>query len=337
MANLPYIVYGTVTDSDDAVVSGVRVTLRNDTNGEKVNTTTNSSGRYAVDAGNLTSGYLETDYLTVACSYGLEYDEESFEITGSNYNQDLELEEEAESGDLTYCQVQDVLDELGGKTTSDISYSRLRKIILRSEAEIDARCGTSFKSNTVTNEYHDFDQYTSYRSPEQLRTYSTDYLVGTRNDFRSTTYNDKFRLDHYPVIAITSLYRNANGNSSSDSWTLLTEQTGSGGDFIVDKDTGFVTFVNNYPALGMRKIKVSYTYGITTVPKTIERLCILLSVRDVLVSKSSESLFDNQSSISIESISISGGISGSVTYYKWLTEEINKLWDIIGDNSFNVA
>lgn len=326
----PFPVYGTILDSDSNAVS-TKVVLRNDRTGEKTSTTSNTSGAYVLDAANFSSGYMTTDRITLIAAYGDESNEDSVLISDNDHNIDLTLEEVSDSTDTSYCTIQDVLDELGDKTTSDISYERIRKIILRAEAEIDERTESSFKSNTETDEVYDFDQYTGWKSPTQLRSFSSDLTTSSRTDYWNTPYNDRLRLNNRPVLSITSLYKNENSQSSTDNWTLLTEQTGSGGDFIVNYDTGSVTFVANAPGVGVRKIKVSYTWGRSSVPKTVERLTILLSVRDVLMSKGHASQFDSVDSISLEGISISKGISNSIGYYTWLIEEIERLWRVVGD------
>ena len=328
--SFPYPIQGTILDSGSVAVV-TKVILRNDRTGEKISTISNSSGQYVLDAGNLASGYMTSDRVTIVVSYGDEEGSSSILISSNTHTINITLSSIAESTDLTYCQVQDILDELGDKTTSDINYERVRKTVLRAEAEIEERSGTKFKSTTVTNEYHDFDQYTSWKGPEQLRGYATDMLVGSRNDYWNTVYNDRIRLKYTPVLTITALSKNNNGKNETDSWESLTQQTGSGGDFIVDLDTGIVTFVGNAPALGIRKVKVSYTYGFSSVPKTVERLAILLSIKSILTSKVNSSQFDSTDSISLEGISISKGTGGSVTYMDALNKEIKELWLIIGD------
>jgi len=331
MANLPFVISGVITDTDATNPNGAKVILRNNTNGETTSTTTNSSGQYALDAANLTSGYLNTDSITIYCAWGLAAGESSFLISSDTHTANITLTTVADSADTNYCTVQNVLDELGDKSTSDISFLRIRNIILRAEAEIDERTESSFTTNTETDEVYDFDQYTGWKSPTQLRGFSTELNTSSRTDYWNTTYNDRLRLNNYPLISITSLYKNENGQSATDSWTELTEQEGSGGDFIVNYDTGTITFVSNPPGIGVRKIKVTYTWGRSTVPKTVERLCILLSVRDVLMSKGHASQFDSVDSISLEGISISKGISGSIAYYEWLIKEIERLWSIVGN------
>lgn len=330
MASFPYPVYGTITDSDSNQVS-TRVVLRNDRTGEKINKTSLTNGKYILEAANLASGYMDTDRLTVISSYGDEEKESSFLISdyGGGHNVDLELATISESSDTTYCQPQDVLDELGDKTTSDISYERLRKIILRSESEIDERSNSKFTSTTVTDEMYNFDQYSTWQGPEQLRYYSTSQLVGTRSDHWNSWFNDKIQLKKRPVISITSLSSNSQGYGEVDSWTELTEQTGSGGDFYFNPNTGIVTFMKNFPVQGTRKMKVTYVYGTATTPKVVERLCILLSVRDVLTSKTNNNQF-SPGDISVDGFSMSDNIGASVTYMNWISREIESLWSVVG-------
>ncbi len=334
----PFVVVGTVTDSGSSNVS-TKVVMRNNRTGEKINQTSNSSGQYVLDAANLASGYMDTDTLSLIAAYGDEDDEESILIStyGGGTTVNLILETVADSADTTYCQIQDVLDELGDKSVSDISYERVRKIILRNEADIDERSETKFKSTTITEEIHNFDQYTSYKSAEQLRGHSSNLVTTPRADNWNTIYNDKFKLNHSPVLAITSLYKNLAGASQTDNWDELTEQEGSAGDFLVNKDIGVITFVNNVPPLGQRRIKVTYTYGYSVVPKVVEDLCVLLSVKKIIISKASDSQFESIDAISLEGYSDSKGISGTTGYITLLNEEIEKLWEQVGDLTTKIS
>lgn len=407
MVNFPYIVYGTITDSEASNPDNAKVILRNDRTGEKTSGNTNSSGVYLLDAANLTNGYVDSDRFTVICAYGDEDNEESFLMSSypGGHMVNLTLATVAESSDTTYCQIQDVLDELGDKTTSDIAYERVRKIIIRAESEIDERSGTTFKSTLISKEILNFDQYTSWKSAEQLRGYQSDMIVGTRNDYWNTYFNDKIRVKNAPLInpftqlsavtttvattltvdstsgfpssgtifiynstngteridytgttsttftgctrsadsttatahaddsyvSMNSVSKNTGGSSGEDNWEDLEPQLGGGGSYIINTNTGIVIFVNNPPPLGIRKMRVSYSHGYDSVPKTIERLSILLSVRDVLTSKSSDEEFDKIDDMSLDGISTSGGVGGSVNYFRFLNEEIERLWKIVGD------
>jgi len=408
--NLPYVVYGTVTDSNSALVASIRVTARNDTSGETTNATTNASGEYAIDLANLTSGYVNTDRITIICSYGLEEQESSFLISADTHSVNLTLVVRTESTDVTYCQLQDVYDELDGKTTSDISYNRVRKAILRAEAEIDERTKSKFSATLVSDEIYDFNQYTSYKSPDQLIQRQSEVLVGNRSDHWNTYFNDKFRLNKSPLVnlktqlngvttttattltvdsttgfptsgtifiynstngveridytgttsttftgltrssnsttasahadnayvTMMSISKNEQGDSAEDDWEDLEPQRGGGGDYLAYNDTGHIVFVDNVPALGSRKLQISYTYGYVTVPTQVQDLCILLAVRKILLAKGHGSTFDSVDDISIGDLSISGA-GGSVSYMRWLKQEIDDLWKTVGDLAQDTA
>lgn len=327
--NLPYIINGTITDTDATNPNGAKVVIRNDTNGETISVLTNSSGQYVGDVANLTSGYTQTDRITVTCAFGNASNEDSFLISDDTHTVNLTLATVAESSDVTYAQIVDVLEELGDKTTDDISYSRVRKAILRAESEIEQRSNTKFKSTTFTDKEYDFNQYTTYKSPEQLIGRNTSILTGNRNDYQNSFFNDKLKLGIRPILTITSLETNSASLNGTDNWTTLTEQTGSGGDFIIGLTEGEITFLNNVPALGKRKVRISGTYGYSTVPGVVERLTILLAIKSILTSKSSGSQFDSTDGVSLEGISITKGIGGSVSYLSDIRKEIMDLWKSI--------
>jgi len=327
--DLPYPVRGTVYSSDGttAMGAGVIVYLRNESSNEKISTLTDSDGKYFLDAANLAGGYNNGDILTVFVIYSNYEASESHTISGEGgYEQDLILSEVEDSSTIYYCTVQNVLDELDGKTTSDISAMRIVRAIQRAERIIEDKTGQKFRSVTVTNEIYDWNEYTSWKSPEQLGYVS----VNDRHDYLNAVFNDRFRLNHYPIISITSLEKNEAGANSTDSWTALTEQTGSGGDFVVDKDTGIIDFINRKPRFGKRSIRVSYTYGYSSTPKSVERLTILLAVKDILLSKISSSQFDNIENISFEGISITKGTTSATSYIDSINKEIEQLWEIVG-------
>ena len=402
--NLPYLVSGKITDTDSTNPNNAKVVLRNDTNGEQIHVFTDSAGDYVADLGNLSSGYTNTDRITIICSFGNASKESSFLISDDTHFVDLTLVTVLESSNATYCQVQDVLDELGDKTTSDISYRRIVNSILRAESEIDERTNTSFKVTRVTDEYYDLDQYTSYKSPTQTVGYQQDFLVGTRNDHWGSYYNDRFKLNKSPLVNPTTqlngvttttatsitvdstasfpdtgtifvynstngseqinyssktstqftsctrsansttasahadnsyvtmirLSKNTGGLSSSDSWTDLEPQVGGGGDFLTNNTLGLITMADNYPSMGMRRVKASYNYGYISVPKHVERLAILLAVKDVLMSKVNSSTFDTTDSVDLGEISITKGTGSTVNYITSINNEIKSLWEVVG-------
>lgn len=332
--NLPYIVYGTVKLSGVGL-SSATVYMRNERTGETINILTNSNGVYVLDAANLASGYEGTDNLTVFVLYQNYEGSGTASIASDEHEVNITVTAVVAPTTTSYCFVQDVWNELDGKTASDISASRIMTAILRAEELIDEKTGQVWKSTSII-EYYDFNQYNSYQSPESLELYGGTGVV--RGDYgRFNSGRNKFRLNHYPVISITSLSRNLAGSNLADSWNALTEQSGSGGDFTVDLDTGCVDFITNVPRYGKRAVKVIYAYGRSTTPHLIQSLCTKLAAKDVIISKAFGSQFTSIDSIQIETIRITKGASNTVDFLNNLDKQINEIWDAVGQISIDIS
>jgi len=319
------MISGTVYDTNGSTpINGATVRARNETTNSIISVITDSSGNYVLDAANFSSGYLETDKVTVYVIY-TNYDASAtLDIANDEHEADLTLTAIADSSLIYYCTVQDVFDELD-ISDSDLTAQRVIKAVQRAEARINEHTQTTFTSTTVT-EYYDFNQYNSVKSPEQM------FYLGTtsRRDYWNTNFNNKFKLKQFPIVSVTSLSKNTSSAGQTDSWTALTEQSGSGGDFEIDKITGWVTFMTNIPRYGQRAIKVIYVYGYAIVPKQVERLTILLAVSDIVRMKASSASFNNSENITISELSISNGAGSVSLYLKNLKDEIKEAWEEVG-------
>ncbi len=155
---------------------------------------------------------------------------------------------------------------------------------------------------------------------------------------------DTIKLRNRPLISISSLGINIATATEADSFTALTEQTGSGGDFIKDVRAGTVTFISNPPKWGKkRSFKITYAWGLDRSStdrkdvmkrEIVRELCVLLSVRQVLTAKHSGAHFDTQEDISLESISTTIVSTKVVAYLAMIKERVIDLWASIG--VFNV-
>jgi len=324
--SFPYVANGTVTDSNRDAIASQTVTARNETTNNITSVTTNSIGQYVLDVANISGGYLTSDRITVYCNSGNEFKESSFLISDDTHLVNLQLEAITDSELIYYCTVQDIWDELGGKNATDISAHRVIKIVQRAESEIEDSTGTAWREVTVTDELYDINDETMYMSPERM------YLRGYQNrvDYWRLNYSDTLKLNKEPIVSITTLERNTAGLNSVDNWDELTEQDGSGGDFILYKKEGLVKFVQNIPRYGKRSVKVTYIYGRETVPKSVERLTILLTVRDIILSKVTGSQFSNQKTISVDGLTVQGGITSGTSYLNIVNNEIDRLWSKVG-------
>lgn len=330
--NLPYPIFGLVYNTDNSLIgSGVLVKARNNSTGEITSQNTNGSSEYALDLANLTSGYELTDSITVYVYAQSAYIESTFLVSSNQHHFDLTLVEIEDSTLIKgYTTVQRVYEELDDAGSSEVSARRVINSLLEAEREIDERSGMGFSSTTITQEIYDWNQYTTNMSPERLNWSGGD---NTRTDSWGVGMRDRLWLRNRPIVSITTLQRNTSGESSTDAWETLTENTGSSGDYVLTptgKSSGYIDFVGNRPRNGKRSVRITYQTGYSATPKNVSRLATLLAVKSIVLSKISRSFFDSPSSISLRGIMIdrSGASQG---YIRMLNEEIDRLWKGIGE------
>lgn len=160
-----------------------------------------------------------------------------------------------------YCNAQDVYDFMGIDDTS-INPNAINLIIEGISKEIDNRTNSSFISNTATDEYHD-----------GLGSFRRDYFT-----------------KHVPILAISALSTTQNTSDESTTWTELTE--GRGEDFIKYTETGKITIINGsyIPPETEQGMKVTYTWGYSSIPNDIRRLAILMCARDLRLATASKNI-----------------------------------------------
>lgn len=329
--NLPFPVFGRVYYTASALIgSGTLVKLRNNRTNEIVSDTTTSASEYALDGGNFASGYELTDSLTVYVFSKNAYVESTFLVSSDQHKFDLTLVEVADSTLISYTNIQRVFEELDDATSSDIGARRIVNTIQEAEREIEERTGMKFASTTVTQEIYDYNQYTAWKSPEALEFYGG---MSGRNDYFNISVRDRIQLRNRPIISITTLQRNTAGENATDSWETLTEQTGTGGDYVLTeqlKSAGMIDFVKNKPRNGKRAMRITYKYGYDTTPANVRRLTTLLAVKSIVMSKISRSFFDSPHSISLRGIMIDRSQSQK-SYMDMINNEIDRLWKSIGE------
>src|SRR3990167_11535251 len=328
--NLPYPVYGKVYDTNSALIGAdTLVKLRNNRTSEITSDHTNSASEYALDGGNFASGYELTDSLTVYVFSKNAYVESTFLVSSNSHKFDLTLVDVTDSTLISYTNIQRVFEELDDATSSDIGARRIVNTIQEAEREIEERTGMKFASTTVTQEIYDYNQYTTWKSPESLEFYGG---MSGRNDYFNVSVRDRIQLRNRPIISITTLQRNTAGENATDSWETLTEQTGSGGDYAlteISKSSGFVDFVKNTPRAGKRSVRITYKYGYSSTPKNVQRLTTLIAVKDILMSKITRSFFDSPHGISLRGIMIDRS-NAQESYMRIVDNEIKRLWESIG-------
>lgn len=197
--------------------------------------------------------------------------------------------------------------------------------IEEAEERIDGWTNTSFTSTAVTNEICPFDTSSAFKGSHYQQAGSL------RTDTRSSiTFDTSFLTVNgnpiRPILTISSLYVNKSSPSQADDWTLLTEQTGSGGSFIVDYQTGHLTFLTDKPFYPtVRGIKWTGTYGYSSIPYKIQELATKMVAIRVLGARIKRSAVKAPNSVTMESISIQVQTSQMVTLMKFLQGEVESL------------
>ena len=342
-SQFPLLVYGQITESGTGV-NAITVKLRNNSTNDVGSTTTNSTGLYIFDLSDssvFANGYTNSQSITVYTIYKNFEGQVTFTIAIPlyGYQKDIALTAVTDSTLIDYCKVQDVYDELDAKTATDISTARIVKAIQRAEGLIDLKTNTSFKQITVTDEVHTVDRYSIDISPDYLDTIS--FPTNSRRDGLIGVVTNRVKTNYAPIVSVTSLSRNAAAFDATDSWTALTQQSGSGGDFVIEDATaGIIDFIDQYPRIGKRSWKLTYVYGynrdstdrrVISLLKVVERLAVILACKAIITTKSTGSMFDSMRDVRIGAIEIKAGAMSGGQYIKSVEPEIIELWREIGE------
>lgn len=343
MPGVPLIVYGQVKESGTGVDT-ITVKLRNESTNDVAPGTTDSNGLFIFDLSDdnkFPNGYTDGQQLTVYTIYKNFEGQNTFTIALPiyGYNKGITLNGVTDSELIDYTSVQDVFDEMDAKTASDISTRRIVNSIQRAEGLIDIKSNTSFKQVTVTDEVHAVDRYSIDVSPVFMDTISPPF--NNRIDYWRSGISNRVKTNFGPLISITSLSINSAGFNSADSFTELTQQTGSGGSFFIsDADAREIDFVSDYPRLGDRSWKITYVYGydrdstdrrVQSLLFAVERLTILLAAKAIITTKTTGAMFDSTRDVKIGAIEIKAGAMSGGQYLRSIEPEITELWKQIGE------
>lgn len=187
----------------------------------------------------------------------------TYKFTYYNSNSTTETDKSSEFSIPTYyCSADDVSDYLSIVlgVNEEIPTDEVVKAVRFATARVDELTETSFKSNTVTDEYHSGKR------------------VGAQQVY--------FAKNH-PIISVTSFSTSGNDQTigpTNATYDSLTEND----DFVVDKTTSRLWILDpqKFPAEGPFRAKISYTWGRSSVPDNIKYLTVLLAVRHLAKSTS---------------------------------------------------
>lgn len=249
----PYIIPLTIEYPSGTALSSVQVTLRNQSTDELQTGTTDANGQVVFDCSNFASGFVVGDVVEWSVSYSAYEGSDSHTITsGGGMSADtLVLTAYPALPALRYFAPKDLflyldMEPYSTSNTEGIKSRRISLVGEGVEADIDSDCNTRFdSSNSVSAEYHDVD-----------------------NSFQKDFY-----LKKGPVQSVTTVEVNTADEDQTASWQSLTENT----DFEVDLATGRVRLTSSdyFPGVGSKQLRVTYTYGYSSVPRDIKHLAIM--------------------------------------------------------------
>jgi len=212
--------------------------------------------------------------------------------------------------------------------TTSPNTAQIATFIAEAQELIDRRTGTTFGTAAFTDEILDLNEDNTFSS--SIAGLDTNY---GRNDylFDSVGRRDLFFLPFAPIVSMSSLEVNGAGASGIDDWQVRTEQTGSSGDFQLNKDEGSIIFMTNFPRSGKRSIKTSGVYGHATIPGVVSELATKITAQRVLGARIKKSQTTSVDSISLEGISIRKNIGQTTQYLQTLNADVQELWATVGD------
>ena len=318
MPTANYTISGHLYDTDGSTaIANARVKIRNESTNEVLNTEdTNASGEFVYNAGNFPSGWSDGDYITVFAIYTNYSASVTTQVDVSSYpmgrTQDLTLETVTESA-LRYYTPQEFLDTFSLSPYEDNNETGLKidtiiKVGQAIEAQIDELTGRTWDDNqgsyyTATQEYHNCDGATS-TWPDS---------IGSANVSSQSVYFTK----NTPIQSVTTFQINKVSGTGTPSWTTLTEADNQ---IRVKGSIGRIeiTDSSNFPAAGKDNVRITYTYGSSSVPYDIKRLAILMTAKS----------FAGQAlqRLNIETVE-AAGLNSAIQNLGNVDQEINRILD----------
>lgn len=210
--------------------------------------------------------------------------------------------------------------------------------------QAELRLDTAFDNNTIPSS-QDVDRWIQEES--KIIEIKSGQVFSSTSE--SSTYYDYdgsgiFRLPKTPFISITKLEYNVNSKGVSPSWIELEE--GFDKNFISYADEGEIEFIGGQnpthmvqPLAGSKKFRLTWTYGYKVTPPEIQKLCTLLVAKRTIMSLVNSQSNSEGGNIQIGTISVTDPSNYSVSYLKSMNEEINSLFNNIGQglNTFRIT
>ena len=272
MPTTPYnITISALYDTDGStLMTGKIVTARNETTAETIQDTTDGSGSVILNIGNLTSGYTNGDVITIFSNDGdkTAYVQHTVDTSTGSYSTTLTYIDTsaADTTSLRYFTATEFREffclAAYNATTAPrgIKTIQIERIGEGIELEIDNILGQKFDDNdgsyyTATDEYH---------------------------DALSNHHKDVFS-EWAPIVSVTKFEVNQREEGDTASFTDLASSSDYDNDWNYESVTGRFHIEDSqwYAPRGTKQIRMTYTYGMSSVPKDIKRLAILMTGRSM--------------------------------------------------------
>lgn len=156
--------------------------------------------------------------------------------------------------------------------------TEVEEMIVQSEDEINQQTMNSWKSKSITNEYHTIGRPEIYYEGVKI-------FMANRNVTTLTTPTDKLEV--------------WTGVGSNDGWEdyLVSRTEGRNNDYWVDEQDGII-WIRTYPRYLKRKfnLRITYRFGEPNLPGDIQKACIRLTAIAILQSDDKSILMPEGSS-----------------------------------------
>ncbi|MAF50794.1 MAG: hypothetical protein CMH64_01760 [Nanoarchaeota archaeon] len=294
MASTPLLIGLTIT-LEGTATANLNATCTNGNTNQSTTKTTASDGKLIFNLGStvdFSDGWNVGDVISVACIY-TSY-EQKFSFTIPAQGSEVSIRDSAgvsvgtfiggngmSAGTLAlasapslpslrYFTGQEFLDYLNmvDKNTDSengIDMTQLIRIGQGVEAGIDSDTLTKFDSNTG-----------NYYAPSDME-------GGASPEYHDQRYSAQslFWTKFIPIQTLTTFEKNNNGEGQEPDWETLTEAAYN---ISVHKATGRIKIINSgeLPEIGAAQVRITYTFGRSSVPNDIKQLAIIETARRML-------------------------------------------------------
>ncbi len=293
MVSSPLLV-GFVVRVSGTATADLNATCRNETTDQATTKTTGSDGKVIFNLGStvdFSKGWNVSAKVSVVVSYrafeqtfGFTIPAVNVDITirdrsgntvgtfkgGSGMDGALDLVAVAELPSLRYFTSQEFLDYLNMVDTNTdaengIDFLQLTRIGEQVEQGIDSETNTKFDNNSGS-----FYKPSDIEGGENPEFHDVKYSA-------QSTYFTRFK----PINSVSTFAKNNNGEGQSTDFETLTE---ANNDIAIDKATGRIKIIDSgeIPEIGIRHVKITYTFGRATTPNDIKHLAIVETARRMM-------------------------------------------------------